>query len=73
MSANSPYKDDYSLLADLLRQRRAVIADHALREADPVLHLHRLQEASEAIAALHQNLALALPPQLRHFLERSGI
>ena len=54
-----------------LRERLSVIADHQLRDRDPVAHLKKLQDASKVIeeceAALSQS---KLDPQLRHYLER---
>lgn len=61
-----------SSLADLriaLQHRLDVIANHALRDADPAAHLEQLKEASEAIERLHQELGSGLHPQLNHFLE----
>ena len=59
-------------LADLLRQRLQIIADHALRDADPEKHLQALREVSESIDRLRTTLHAELPPRLRHFLEQSS-
>ena len=58
-------------LAGALRERLAVIADHAYRDRDQAGHLQRLIAVSERIDVL----VLALPsgdldPQFRHYLER---
>ena len=60
----------YTQLAELLRERRAVIGDHAFRDADPAAHLEALKRVSEAIAAEHKALSATLPPMLAHCLER---
>lgn len=59
-------------LTDLLRQRLQIIADHALRDANPELHLQALKEVSESIDKLRAALHPELPPRLRHFLEQSS-
>jgi hypothetical protein len=59
-------------LATLLNQRLHIIADHALRDADPELHLQSLQRVSESIDELRKTLHSELPPRLRHFLEQSS-
>lgn len=56
-------------LRDALRRRVAIIADHAWRDRDSAGQLQALQEISESIFQLHQELAPELPPKLRHFLE----
>lgn len=55
-------------LADLLRRRRAVVADHDLRDRDADAHLAALREVSEAVLAWHQLHRGTLPPRLEHFL-----
>ncbi len=66
-------KTSFSLhpLVAALQERLSVIADHELRDHDPVTHLKKLQEAS---AAIEQHIALLpqseLDPKLRHYLER---
>ena len=57
-------------LADLLRARLDVIADHAWRDRDPSGHLERLREVSEAIMAQHAALRPHLTPRLAHFMDR---
>lgn len=62
---------DFSLLAGVLRDRFAVIADHAHRDRDAEAHLQRLIEVSGRIDALIAGLPTAgLDPQFRHYLER---
>ena len=66
--------DEYYIeLADALRERLAVIADHTLRAENPAAHLERLRSASERI----ENLKTALPrnadPMLVHYLQRSSL
>ena len=47
----------YVLLAEALRDRLAVIADHQLRDQNPTAHLTRLQQASERIEQLQKPIA----------------
>jgi len=56
-------------LADALRDRLSVIADHELRRNDPVAHLERLKAASEKIVILQSQLPPDIPPRLEHFLQ----
>lgn len=55
-------------LADLLRRRRAIIADHDFRDRDPAAHLDALKAVSEEIAAWHGSRRGELPARLEHFL-----
>ncbi len=58
-------------LASALRERLAVIADHAHRDSDQAGHLQRLIEVSARIDALVAALPAGdLDPQFRHYLER---
>ncbi len=57
-------------LAELLRKRIEVIADHELRDRDPDAQLEALKDVSEKLMALHQELSSQLPWRLNHFLER---
>ena len=59
-------------LAEALRERLAVIGDHALRASDPERHLAQLREASERITALQAKLPPNIHPQLRHYFERTS-
>ncbi len=61
--------DRLAALADLLRKRREVIADHELRDRDAAAHLQALRQVSEEIMALEAELAPELPPRLAHFLQ----
>lgn len=62
---------DFTPLAEALRERLAVIADHAHRDRDQAGHLQRLIDVSARI----EKLAAVLPsgdldPQFSHYLER---
>jgi hypothetical protein len=62
---------DFTLLAEALRERLVVIADHAHRDRDAAGHLERLIEVSGRIDALSAALpAEELDPQFLHYLER---
>ena len=61
--------DPYLALADALRERLGVIADHASRQQDPVAHLERLKTVSEKITRLLSQLPQPIPPRLEHFLQ----
>lgn len=59
-------------LIGLLRNRVAVIADHALRDADPAAHLAQLAAVSGAIEKAFQAHRKELPPRLCHFLSQAS-
>jgi hypothetical protein len=59
-------------LSRLLKQRLAVIADHALRDSDSVAHLAQLTTVSEAIDKAFQEHRKELPPRLCHFLAQAS-
>ena len=62
---------DLSSLAEALRERLVIIADHDHRDRDAAGHLVRLATISELIDALVARLpARELDPQLLHYLER---
>jgi hypothetical protein len=62
---------DFAPLAEALRERLDVIADHAHRDRDAEGHLQRLIEVSGQIDALIAALPIAeLDPQFRHYLDR---
>jgi hypothetical protein len=62
---------DFTPLAEALRERLAVIADHKHRDRDAAGHLERLIEVSIRIDALSAALpAEELDPQFLHYLER---
>ena len=68
---SSPDFDSLAPLAEALRERLAVIADHAHRDRDQAGHLRRLIEASGRIDTLIAALpAQELDPQFRHYLEK---
>jgi nitroreductase len=60
-------------LAEALRERLAVIADHAHRDRDQAGHLQRLIDVSGRIDTLIAALpAQELDPQFRHYLEKKS-
>jgi len=62
---------DLTPLAEALRERLAVIADHAHRDRDQAGHLQRLIDASTRIDTLISALPSGeLDPQFRHYLEK---
>ena len=64
---------DLTPLAEALRERLAVIADHAHRDRDQAGHLQRLIDASTRIDALITALPYSeLDPQFRHYLEKKS-
>lgn len=64
---------DLTPLADALRERLAVIADHAHRDRDQTGHLQRLIDASTRIDTLITALPSGeLDPQFRHYLEKKS-
>ncbi|MGI9244768.1 MAG: hypothetical protein ACR2RV_28450 [Verrucomicrobiales bacterium] len=64
----SESSSDLQDLANLLRRRVEIIADHAWRDTDPDAHLEALKSVSLEIMAIHQSLAGTLPARLDHFL-----
>jgi predicted component of type VI protein secretion system len=63
----------YVVLAEALRERLAVIADHQLRDQDPDAHLAKLKQASERIEDLRTRLPAEADPMLRHYLGRMSL
>jgi len=62
---------DFASLAEALRERLAVIADHAHRDRDAAGHLQRLIDVSGRIDTLIAALPTpGLDPQFRHYLDR---
>jgi hypothetical protein len=62
---------DLTPLAEALRERLVVIADHAHRDRDQAGHLQRLIDASTRIDTLISALPSGeLDPQFRHYLEK---
>jgi hypothetical protein len=60
-------------LASALRERLAVIADHAHRDRDQAGHLQRLIDISRRIDTLIAALPTQeLDPQFRHYLEKQS-
>jgi hypothetical protein len=60
-------------LAEALRERLAVIADHAHRDRDQAGHLQRLIDVSGKIDGLINYLsAQELDAQFRHYLEKKS-
>jgi hypothetical protein len=60
----------YAHLVKLLRLRREIIADHAMRDRDPAAHLRALQGISERILSAQAALPGPVDPRLAHCLER---
>jgi hypothetical protein len=63
----------YDVLADALRDRLNVIADHQLRDQNPDAHLTRLKQASEQIEELRKQLPPDADPMLNHYLSRMSL
>jgi predicted component of type VI protein secretion system len=63
----------YVVLAEALRDRLAVIADHQLRDEDPSAHLTKLKQASERIEQLRNRLPADADPMLAHYLGRMSL
>jgi hypothetical protein len=61
--------DVYTELAAALRERLTIIGDEESRRAAEQ-HMARLQEVSERIERLEQQLGATADPQLRHYLQR---
>ncbi len=60
----------YSNLADALRLRRNIIANHGKRDSDPAAHLEALKRVSEKIHAIQNALPASIDHRLAHYLER---
>ena len=63
----------YFVLAEALRDRLNIIADHQLRDQNPETHLTRLKQASERIEQLRTRLPADADPMLVHYLGRSSL
>ena len=63
----------YPTLAQALRARLALIANHQLRDQDPGAHLAKLREAGEQIDNLVQQLPRDADPMLVHYLQRQSL
>lgn len=59
-------------LADLLRQRISIIADHAWRDRDATGHLEALKEVSEKLTLWTATNRPNLDAQLRHYLTNAS-
>lgn len=59
-------------LADLLRQRISIIADHAWRDRDATGHLEALKEVSEKLTSWTATNRPNLDAQLRHYLTNAS-
>ena len=55
-------------LAELLRKRLEIIADHEFRDNDPESHLKSLEEISVAIENEHKALGNSIDARLKHYL-----
>jgi hypothetical protein len=64
-----PMQQQFGELTTALRERLAIIADEESRR-DLDQHMARLQDVSQRIEALEQQLSPMLDPQLRHYLQR---
>lgn len=53
----------------MLRERISIIGDDESRRS-PERHMERLQEVSDRLEQLEQQLPSGVDPQLRHFLQR---
>jgi hypothetical protein len=62
----------HSDLADLLRRRLSIIADHAWRDRDGAGQLDALKDVSEKITAWTAENRASLDGQLRHFLTNAS-
>lgn len=70
---SSPDPASLAPLAEALRERLAVIADHAHRDRDQAGHLQRLIDVSGRIDSLISSLpSQALDSQFRHYLEKKS-
>ena len=56
-------------MASALRERLQIIGDEESRR-EPADHMQRLQQISERIEKIEQQLPPDIDPQLRHFLQR---
>jgi hypothetical protein len=63
----------YSELAEVLRDRLLVIADHETRDRNPEEHLQKLQRLSEKLEHLKKSLPKDADPMLVHYLERMSL
>ena len=63
----------YPILAQALRARLALIANHQLRDQDPGAHLAKLKEAGEQIDNLVRQLPWDADPMLVHYLQRQSL
>ena len=61
-----------SQFEQLLKQRLAIIGDHALREKDSVKHLAQLRDVSESLDRLFREHRNELPARLCHFLSQAS-
>lgn len=65
-------KRDFSELHGALRDRLDVVADHALRDADPSAHLEKLVAAAGRLDEVVGKMPADTDPMLRHYLERQS-
>jgi hypothetical protein len=63
----------YLVLAEALRDRLAVIADHKLRDQNPDAHLAKLKQTSERIEQLRKRVPPDADPMLVHYLGRMSL
>lgn len=59
-------------LAELLRRRESIIADHPWRDRDPANHLAALKQVSEEITEWAAASEDGIDARLRHFLTNAS-
>ena len=59
---------ELKILAELLRKRLEIIADHEFRDKDPESHLESLKEISMAIESEHEGMRNSIDARLKHYL-----
>ena len=64
-----PARADFRELAQVLRERLAIISNRELRETKPVEQLAQLKSVSEKIDSLQAKLPQGSDPRLTHFLK----
>lgn len=60
------------VLAELLRRRESIIADHPWRDRDPADHLAALKQVSEEITAWTAAHGDEIDARMRHFLTNAS-
>lgn len=65
-------KSELLEIEQLLRERLALIADHAFRDRYPSSHLDRLRAVSTALDRQFQDHRAKLPARLIHFMQQAS-